>query len=122
MIGRERSGVGPQVRRGADFRHGLVVGKSYPPHAGHHALIDAAARCAAVTAVVAPSRRESIPLDLRLALLREAHAGAPWVRFVGTYDDHPVDYADPAVWDLHCAVFRAGRAGRRPGRGWRLAS
>ncbi|MFI7220824.1 AAA family ATPase [Micromonospora maritima] len=88
------------------FRHGLVVGKFYPPHAGHHALVEAAAaRCAAVTVVVAPSRRESIPLELRLAWLRETHAGTPWVRFVGRYDDHPVDYADPAVWDLHCAVF-----------------
>jgi NadR type nicotinamide-nucleotide adenylyltransferase len=23
------------------------------------------------------------------------------------HDDHPIDYADPAVWDLHMAVFRA---------------
>jgi HTH-type transcriptional repressor of NAD biosynthesis genes len=88
------------------WRHGLIVGKFYPPHAGHHALIDAAAAaCAQVTVVVAPSRRESVPLDLRLAWLREAHAAN--VRFVGVYDDHPVDYADPAVWDLHMAVFRA---------------
>ncbi|SCG48492.1 AAA family ATPase [Micromonospora humi] len=94
------------------FRHGLVVGKFYPPHAGHHALVEAAAaRCAAVTVVVAPSRRESIPLDLRLDWLREAHASTPWVRFVGRYDDHPVDYADPAVWDLHCAVFADALAG-----------
>ncbi|MFG3603970.1 adenylyltransferase/cytidyltransferase family protein [Micromonospora chersina] len=91
---------------GREFRHGLVVGKFYPPHAGHHALIEAAAACcAAVTVVVAPSRRESIPLDLRVAWLREVHGATPWVRFVGRYDDHPVDYADPAVWDLHCAVF-----------------
>ncbi|MFC4020171.1 AAA family ATPase [Micromonospora sp. GCM10011542] len=34
------------------------------------------------------------------------HADTPWVRFVGRYDDHLVDYADPAVWDAHCAVFR----------------
>ena len=95
-----------EQRRSPEFRHGLVVGKFYPPHAGHHALVEAAAaRCAAVTVVVAPSRRESIPLDLRVAWLREVHAATPWVRFVGRYDDHPVDYADPAVWDLHCAVF-----------------
>ncbi|MEU5785492.1 AAA family ATPase [Micromonospora lupini] len=85
----------------------MVVGKFYPPHAGHHALIAAAAaRCATVTVVVAPSRRESIPLDLRLDWLREVHADTPWVRFVGRYDDHPVDYADPAIWDAHCVVFR----------------
>ncbi|MEV0806775.1 adenylyltransferase/cytidyltransferase family protein [Micromonospora sp. NPDC050200] len=96
-----------------EFRHGMVVGKFYPPHAGHHALIEAAAaRCAAVTVVVAPSRRESIPLELRRDWLREAHAHTPWVRFVGRYDDHPVDYADPAVWDAHCAVFRAALGGR----------
>ncbi|GAA1878603.1 AAA family ATPase [Asanoa iriomotensis] len=89
------------------FRHGLVVGKFYPPHAGHHALIEhAAARCAAVTVVVAPSSRESIPLDLRVAWLREAHAATPHVRFVGRYDDHPIDYADPEVWDAHCTLFR----------------
>jgi HTH-type transcriptional repressor of NAD biosynthesis genes len=88
------------------YGHGLIVGKFYPPHAGHHALIDAAAAaCARVTVVVAPSSRETVPLDLRLAWLREAHG--PTVRFVGVYDDHPVDYADPAVWELHMAVFRA---------------
>ncbi|WP_233258077.1 AAA family ATPase [Micromonospora sp. S4605] len=111
-VGRQRtaSGTGPAT---PEFRHGMVVGKFYPPHAGHHALIRAAAaRCAAVTVVVAPSRRESIPLAARLAWLREVHAGTPWVRFVGRYDDHPVDYADPAVWDLHCAVFRDALGGR----------
>ncbi|SCG64014.1 AAA family ATPase [Micromonospora inositola] len=99
--------TGPGDGGEREFRHGMVVGKFYPPHAGHHALIEAAAaRCAAVTVVVAPSRRESIPLDDRVAWLREAHAATPWVRVVGRYDDHPVDYADPVVWDAHCAVFR----------------
>ena len=88
------------------YGHGLIVGKFYPPHAGHHALIDAAAAaCVRVTVVVAPSTRESVPLPLRLEWLRAAHG--PNVHFVGTYDDHPVDYDDPAVWDLHMAVFRA---------------
>ncbi|MEU8214159.1 AAA family ATPase [Micromonospora taraxaci] len=104
----ERNGRAPE------FGHGMVVGKFYPPHAGHHALIEAAAaRCAEVTVVVAPSRRESIPLTLRLDWLREVHADRPWVRFVGRYDDHPVDYDDPAVWDAHCAVFRAAVGSRR---------
>ncbi|GAA1590534.1 AAA family ATPase [Actinoplanes couchii] len=88
------------------YRHGLIVGKFYPPHTGHHALIDtAAAACERVTVVVAPSSRESIPLAARLDWLRAAHG--PSVRFVGVHDDHPVDYADPAVWELHMAVFRA---------------
>ncbi|WP_433793146.1 AAA family ATPase [Actinoplanes sp. CA-252034] len=88
------------------YGHGLIVGKFYPPHAGHHALIDAAAQaCERVTVVVAPSSRESIPLADRLAWLRAEHG--PRVRFAGVLDDHPVDYADPAVWELHMAVFRA---------------
>ncbi|MFC7758283.1 AAA family ATPase [Catellatospora bangladeshensis] len=89
------------------YRHGMVVGKFYPPHAGHHHLIRAAAAaCARVTVVVAPSSGESIPLETRLAWLREEHADTPWVRFAGRYDDTRIDYGDPAVWDAHCAVFR----------------
>jgi NadR type nicotinamide-nucleotide adenylyltransferase len=91
------------------FSHGLVVGKFYPPHAGHHHLISsAAARCETVTVVVAPRTTESIPLEERLRWLREAHADEPHVSFVGIYDDHPVDYTEPDVWDLHEAVFRQG--------------
>jgi NadR type nicotinamide-nucleotide adenylyltransferase len=86
------------------YEEGLIVGKFYPPHAGHHRLIDLAARrCDRLTVVVAPSRRESIPLADRCAWLRELHPG---VRIVGEYDDHPVDYADPGAWDAHCALFR----------------
>ncbi|MEU8002660.1 AAA family ATPase [Catellatospora sp. NPDC049111] len=97
-----------------DYAHGMVVGKFYPPHAGHHLLIrTAAAACAAVTVVVAPSRQESIPLDTRLDWLREEHADTPWVRFAGRYDDLRVDYDDPEVWDGHCAVFREA-VGDRP--------
>jgi NadR type nicotinamide-nucleotide adenylyltransferase len=107
--------VGDRGDRPADaarFAHGMVVGKFYPPHAGHHHLIaTAAAACARLTVVVAPSSVESIPLDLRLAWLREVHAATPWVRFVGVVDDHPVDYTDPLVWDAHCAVFRAALDG-----------
>ena len=63
------------------FRTGLVVGKFYPPHAGHHALIDAAAAaCDEVIVVVAPASHESVPLELRLAWLREAAAAERPVR------------------------------------------
>jgi len=34
-------------------RHGLVIGKFYPPHAGHHLLVRTAARaCERVTVIV----------------------------------------------------------------------
>ena len=94
------------------YAHGLIVGKFYPPHAGHHALIAAAeAACDRVTVVVAPSTRESVPLELRLEWLRAEHG--PAVRFVGVHDDNPVDYDDPAVWELHMAIFRTAAGADR---------
>ncbi|WP_432975775.1 AAA family ATPase [Dactylosporangium sp. CA-233914] len=97
--------------------HGLVVGKFYPPHAGHHHLIDTAARaCDEVTVVVAPSTVESIPLQDRLEWLREVHAGSPHVRFVGVYDDTPIDYGSQQAWRAHTAVFRRAVGDRRVDR------
>lgn len=91
--------------------HGLVIGKFYPPHHGHHLLIStAAARSERVTVLVLSHEVESIPHADRVAWLREVHAGEPHVTIHGVIDDHPVDFTDPAVWDLHEAVFRAGVA------------
>jgi len=88
----------------------MIVGKFYPPHAGHHDLIERAATlCDRLSVVVAPSRRESIPLELRVEWLRGEHPG---VDVVGVYDDLPVDYEDPEVWDAHCALFREAIGGR----------
>ena len=54
------------------FSHALVIGKFYPPHAGHEYLIRAAADAARnVTVVVMAADVESIPLDLRVAWLKE---------------------------------------------------
>jgi HTH-type transcriptional regulator, transcriptional repressor of NAD biosynthesis genes len=94
-------------------KHGLVLGKFYPPHAGHHHLVrTAASRCRIVTVVVLASHVESIPLTDRVRWLRAEHAGDPGVRIVGELDDHPVDYDDPVRWDAHvdttaAAVVRA---------------
>ncbi|GAA4589020.1 nicotinamide-nucleotide adenylyltransferase [Planotetraspora phitsanulokensis] len=93
------------------FAHGLVIGKFYPPHAGHHHLIDtAAARCATVTVVVAASSVESIPLACRTAWLREAHP-QPNVVIAPVVDDVDIDYDDPEIWAAHVAVFRHALAG-----------
>lgn len=85
--------------------HGLVLGKFYPPHAGHHRLIRAAeARCERLTVLVCAATVESIPLATRVAWLQEAH---PDARVVGTVDDVHMDLNDPAIWDAHMAVFQA---------------
>jgi NadR type nicotinamide-nucleotide adenylyltransferase len=90
-------------------RHGLVIGKFYPPHAGHHLLIrTAAATCDRVTVVVMASSVESLPLASRVAWLREVHAGEPTVSVVGVVDDHPVDYGSDAAWRAHVALMVEG--------------
>ena len=88
-----------------------MIGKFYPPHAGHHLLISTAAACSdRVTVLVLSHEVESIPHADRLRWLREVHADEAHVTFDGVVDDHPVDFGDPAIWDLHEAVFRGGVA------------
>ncbi|MGW3917304.1 adenylyltransferase/cytidyltransferase family protein, partial [Streptomyces sp. NPDC005070] len=87
------------------YRHGLVLGKFYPPHAGHHHLVRTAlAQCDRLTVLVCAASVESVPLVDRVAWMREAH---PEAQVVGAVDDHAVDLHDPAVWDAHMAVFRS---------------
>lgn len=91
----------------SEFDHGLVLGKFYPPHAGHHHLVrTAAARCRRLTVLVCASAVESIPLADRVAWMREVHPEAG-IDVVGAVDEIPVDYTDPDVWDAHMAVFKA---------------
>ncbi|MDN3354504.1 AAA family ATPase [Actinomadura sp. DC4] len=102
--------MAPRVGRTADVpggrvTHGLVVGKFYPPHAGHHHLIDtAAAGCDRLTVVVAASPLESIPIALRAAWLRERHP-QPHVDIVAAVDDIEIDYDSDAVWTAHAEIF-----------------
>ncbi|WP_315098156.1 AAA family ATPase [uncultured Cellulomonas sp.] len=84
--------------------HGLVIGKFYPPHAGHLALVRAAlARCDRVTVQVLGSSRESLTPELRASWLR---AELPGAHVVAGRDDAPVDYASEHAWDAHLSVIR----------------
>ena len=86
--------------------HGLVIGKFYPPHAGHHHLVRvAAAQSARLTVVVMASAVESLSLADRVAWLREVHADDARITVTGIVDDHPVDYEDDAVWRAHVALM-----------------
>jgi len=90
------------------YRHGLIVGKFYPPHAGHHYLIRTAADlCDRVSVVVAASQVESVPLVDRVAWLQEEHATEDNVEVIGVLDDAPVDYDSPQAWAAHNSVFDA---------------
>ncbi|GAA2147180.1 AAA family ATPase [Glycomyces algeriensis] len=85
--------------------HGLVLGKFYPPHAGHHHLIRTArAGCERLTVLVSHATVENIPLATRMAWLQEAH---PDARVIGTVDDVHMDLHDEAIWQAHVDIFKA---------------
>ncbi|PBC67472.1 NadR type nicotinamide-nucleotide adenylyltransferase [Streptomyces sp. TLI_235] len=99
------------------FAHGLVIGKFYPPHAGHHFLVRAAAdACERVTVVVMAAACESIPLADRVAWIREHWVGEPHVAVAGIADDLPVDYDSAEVWAGHVALMREAVAAAPPAR------
>ncbi|MER8183792.1 AAA family ATPase [Kitasatospora sp. NPDC094015] len=99
----------------ARFGHGLVIGKFYPPHAGHHFLIRAAAdACELVTVVVMAADLESVPLADRVAWVAEAWADEPHVRVTGMVDNLPVDYDSDEVWAAQVQLMRVGLAQAPP--------
>lgn len=87
------------------FRHGLVIGKFYPFHAGHQALVRAAtSSCDRVTVEVMVHGVESIPATVRVGWVHGEH---PDTRVVAAFDDAEVDFDSPEVWDLHMAVIES---------------
>lgn len=79
-------------------RHALVVGKFYPPHAGHHKLINTAlAECDRVTVAACYSSVENIDIDKRVGWLTSAHrvaCDAGVLEIIKVKDDTPVQYTD----------------------------
>lgn len=87
--------------------HALIIGKFYPPHAGHHLLIDsAAASCARVSVVAMAATQESIALSSRVQWLRQVHAHQAHVHVTGIMDDVRMDLHDPDIWHAHVALMR----------------
>ncbi|MET9229517.1 AAA family ATPase [Lentzea sp. NPDC003310] len=96
-----------------EFGHALVLGKFYPPHNGHHHLVEtAASRSDRTTVTVLAASHETIPLDDRVRWLTETHRDTPGVRIVGDLDDHPMDFDSDEIWELHVALTRAVLARR----------
>ncbi|WP_167106426.1 AAA family ATPase [Mycobacterium sp. DL592] len=94
------------------YRHGLMVGKFYPPHLGHHAAIrDGAAQCEQFTVLVMAAAVETVPLADRVAWLQAEHSGEPGVRVIGVRCDAPVDVTDERVWAAQVAVIEAALRG-----------
>jgi HTH-type transcriptional regulator, transcriptional repressor of NAD biosynthesis genes len=96
----------------ATFRHGLVVGKFYPPHRGHQHLIEQAPDvCAQVTVLVMAAASETLPLTDRVAWLQVSCADLQGVTVAGVRCDVPVDFGDEAIWTAQVAVMRAALEG-----------
>ncbi|MEU7390875.1 AAA family ATPase [Streptomyces tanashiensis] len=101
------------------YGHGLVPGRFHPPHAGHHHLVRTARdRCERLTVLVRASAAESLPLDDRLAWMREIH---PDVLVVGAVDDAsdpeaPAAALRAAVPEPVDAVFTTEPSGAGLGR------
>jgi HTH-type transcriptional regulator, transcriptional repressor of NAD biosynthesis genes len=89
---------------GRRFRHGLVVGKFYPLHAGHLALIrNAMTTCARVTVEVIGASTESVPVSIRAQWIT---AEQPAVRVTQRVDDSEIDFDSSTAWDHHMGVIR----------------
>ena len=88
-------------------QHGLIIGKFYPPHAGHDLLIATAARtCERVTVIVMPASHESISMSSRVSWLRQTHTDKKNVVITGIMDDLPIDHHSAAIWELHVALMQ----------------
>jgi len=86
-------------------RHGLILGKFYPPHAGHLHLIDAArAKVDRLTVLVGSLKRETIPGERRVEWLRELR---PDVEFVPLTDENPqLPHEHPRFWEIWTESIR----------------
>lgn len=88
------------------FGQGVVIGKFYPPHAGHrHLIARASEQSDRLAVVVLGSRFESIGLEDRVKWLAAEFDGTN-VTVIGMPDDCPVDYTSEAVWKAHNEVLR----------------
>lgn len=75
------------------MKHGLIIGKFYPPHIGHLYLIRTAAEeCDEVTVVAMYSSVENIAIENRVRWLEEVVPEN--VRVLSAKDDTPVMYTD----------------------------
>jgi len=81
---------------------GLVIGKFYPPHKGHHYLIDRAqAGCDELMVLVLWAGQETIFHKDRVRWLKEVH---PKALVVSAQDEHPIDYSDEG-WQKHINII-----------------
>jgi NadR type nicotinamide-nucleotide adenylyltransferase len=83
---------------------GLIVGKFYPPHNGHHFLIDEALKqCDELHVVIWWSGVESILVDARFDILKEMH---PRAKIWEQQCEIIPDYESDNVWSQHIELLK----------------
>jgi HTH-type transcriptional regulator, transcriptional repressor of NAD biosynthesis genes len=88
------------------FSTGVVIGKFYPPHKGHHYVIDTALiQCENLYVLVCWKPSQTVPIRIRVACLREMHPEAHIVEVEDTLADD-----DTLGW----AEYTVNRLGFRP--------
>jgi NadR type nicotinamide-nucleotide adenylyltransferase len=89
------------------YKNAMVIGKFYPPHAGHiHLITTAAAQAEAVTVVVMGSRFESVGVAQRTRWLEAEFSGEEGIQVRGIPNDCPEDYGSDEIWKAQTELMR----------------
>lgn len=81
----------------------LVIGKFYPPHEGHHWLIDQALADGPTIVAIMWSEQESIRPGLRKKWLQDVHG---YLCYIIVKDELPVDFNDQALSNRHADLIQ----------------
>ena len=88
------------------YPQGVIIGKFYPPHAGHrHLITTAAAQSQKLAVVVLGNRFENITVADRVRWLA-AEFDETNVTVIGMPNDCPEDYHSAAIWKAHDEALR----------------
>jgi NadR type nicotinamide-nucleotide adenylyltransferase len=89
------------------YANGLVIGKFYPPHAGHrHLIASAAEQSGHLSVIVLGNRFESLGVQDRADWIAAEFAGHPHVGVIAQQDDSPEDYDSDEIWKAHSELMR----------------
>ncbi|MFJ6538177.1 AAA family ATPase [Paenarthrobacter sp. NPDC091711] len=89
------------------YKQAMVIGKFYPPHAGHAHLVNtAAAQSGKVAVLVLGSRFESITVEERVTWLAAEFNDVAGVEIIGMRNDCPEDYHSDEIWKAQNELMR----------------
>jgi HTH-type transcriptional repressor of NAD biosynthesis genes len=89
------------------YPSGLVIGKFYPPHAGHrHLIATAAEQSGHLSVIVLGNRFESLTVEARADWIAAEFADHPHVDVNAQRDDCPEDYDSDEIWKAHSELMR----------------